>query len=75
MQKLVVDRISCSAVSSLSLLSKKLHKPHALPPTYGCVRLASLGRPWTAPSAFESFDAIPGAHPGQPQCPACGVGH
>ena len=38
----------------------------------GCVRLASLGRPWSAPVHSNSFD---GAHRVSPQCPACGVGH
>ena len=42
----------------------------------GCVRLASLGWPWTASVRSNSFDDLPGGSPGwTPQCPACGVGH
>ena len=34
---------------------------------YECIRLASLGRPWTAPGVrSNSFDVISGAHLGQP---------
>ena len=35
----------------------------------GCVRLASLGRPGLPPVRSNSFDVIPGAHPGQPSVP------
>ena len=37
----------------------------------GCVRLASLGRPRSAPGASTSFDVIPGA---QPQVPCLWTG-
>ena len=38
----------------------------------GCVRLASLGRPRSAPARSNSFDGLTWV---SPQCPACGVGH
>ena len=36
---------------------------------------SDLSYPGVSPVRSNSFDVIPGAHPGQPQCPACGVGH
>ena len=50
-------------VATLSIHSSTLHC------NYGCIRLASLGRPRSAPVRSNSFDVILGAHLGQPPVP------
>ena len=48
---------TCKSNSQMGIVHRDL---------FGCVRLASLGRPWSAPVRSNSFD---GAHPGQPPVP------